>query len=182
MTSSDATVLAPGAIDAVAERVGASYVGDAGSGGARVAIVAGKFNGGVTERLLDGALDAFEAYGVARRSLSIAWVPGAFEIPLTAQHVASSGDVDAVVALGAVIRGDTPHFEFVATQCAAGCQRVALSTGVPVVFGVLTTDDADQALSRSAPGKDNKGYEAALTALEMTDLLGKLPSRPAQVV
>jgi 6,7-dimethyl-8-ribityllumazine synthase len=177
MTSSDATALSPDAIEVAAARVGAAYDGEGHAPGAHVAVVCAKFNGGITERLLDGALAGFEAHGVAPASVALAWVPGAFEIPLAAWRLAASGRVDAVVALGAVIRGDTPHFDFVAGQCASGLQRAALDTGVPVVFGVLTTDTVDQALARSGEGVDNKGYEAARSALEMADLLGKLPSR-----
>jgi 6,7-dimethyl-8-ribityllumazine synthase len=176
MTSSDATALSPDAIDSAAARVGVSQVGEAAAGEARVALVCAKFNGGITERLLDGALGGLEANGVKSVTVSVTWVPGAFELPLVAARLAESGLVDAVVALGAVIRGETAHFDFVAGQCAAGLQRAALDTGVPVVFGVLTTDTVDQALARCSAGEANKGFEAAVTALEMADLLRKLPS------
>ena len=175
MTSSDATALRPGALHEAASRVGASYDGEGHAPGAEVAVVCAKFNGGITERLLNGALAGFEAHGIAAESVAVAWVPGAFELPLAALKMAGSGHIDAVVALGAVIRGDTAHFDFVAGQCASGLQRAALDTGVPVVFGVLTTDTVEQALARSGEGADNKGYEAACSALEMADLLGKLP-------
>jgi len=177
MTSSDATALSAGAVDAVAARVGTSYAGDAGDagGGARVAVVCARFNGGITERLLEGVLAGLEAKGVKPATVSVAWVPGAFELPLAAHRLAASGTVDAVVALGAVIRGDTAHFDFVAGECASGLQRAALDTGVPVVFGVLTTDTVEQALVRSGGGEQNKGFEAAVTALEMVDLLGSMP-------
>jgi len=178
MTRSDATVLSADAIDATAARVGTSHVGDAT--GARVALVCAKFNGGITERLLDGALAGLEASGVVPGTVTVAWVPGAFELPLAALRLAKSRAVDAVVALGAVIRGETAHFDFVAGECASGLQRAALDTGVPVVFGVLTTDTVDQALARCGGGEDNKGYEAAVTALEMADLLRKMAvSSPA---
>jgi len=176
MTSSDVTALPADAVEAAAARVGASYTGDPGPD-ARVAVVCAKFNGGVTQRLLAGVLAGLDANGVKAASVSVAWVPGAFELPLAAQRLAASGTVDAVVALGSVIRGETAHFEFVAGQCAAGLQRVALDTGVPVVLGVLTTETVDQALARSSPGVDNKGYEAAVTALEMADLVRRLPAR-----
>jgi 6,7-dimethyl-8-ribityllumazine synthase len=182
MTSSDDTGLSPGALSRIAGRVGRAHEGraDAGAeGGARVALVCAKFNGGITERLVDGALGALVAHGVPAASVEVVWVPGAFELPLAAARLARSDRVDAVVALGAVIRGATAHFEYVAGQCAAGLQQVALETGVPVVFGVLTTEDADQALVRSEKGADNKGYEAAVAALEMVDLLGQLPAPPA---
>jgi 6,7-dimethyl-8-ribityllumazine synthase len=177
MTSSESTALSAGAIDAAASRVGASYVGEVGAGEVKVALVCAKFNGGVTERLLEGALAGFEANGVKAATVTVAWVPGAFELPLAALRLASSGAVAAVVALGAVIRGETAHFDFVAGECASGLQRAALDTGVPIVFGVLTTDTVEQALARCRPGDQNKGYEAAVTALEMVDLLGKLPVR-----
>jgi 6,7-dimethyl-8-ribityllumazine synthase len=174
MTSSDATALSADGIDAAARRVGSSHVGDV-AGEARVALVCAKFNGGITERLLDGALAGLETSGTKAATVTVAWVPGAFELPLAALRLASSGVVDAVVALGAVIRGDTAHFDFVAGECASGLQRAALDTGIPVVFGVLTTDTVEQALDRCAEGESNKGYEAAVTALEMADLLRKLP-------
>ncbi|HLI72282.1 MAG TPA: 6,7-dimethyl-8-ribityllumazine synthase [Acidimicrobiales bacterium] len=179
MTSSDATALSPGALEAAASRVGAAYDGEGYAPGAQVAVVCAKFNGGITERLLQGALAGFDAHGVPAKAVALAWVPGAFELPLAARRLAESGEVDAVVALGAVIRGDTAHFDFVAGECASGLQRAALDTGVPVVFGVLTTETVEQAMERSAEGVDNKGYEAARSALEMVDLLGKLP-RPAR--
>lgn len=184
MTSSDDTALSPGAIEHIAARVGHAAQGRADTalatvgGGARLALVCAKFNGGITERLLDGALEAFAAHGVPAAALEVAWVPGAFELPLAASRLAGSGRIDAVVALGAVIRGDTAHFDYVAGPCATGLSRVALDTGVPVVFGVLTTEDVAQALARSEKGADNKGYEAAVTALEMIDLLGQLPAKP----
>lgn len=176
MTSSDLTALPPDAIASAATRVGACHSGEPGAGSARVGIVGSKFNGGITSRLLDGALSAFASHGIGPGSISLAWVPGAFEVPLTALRLASSGDVDVVVVLGAVIRGDTPHFDYVAGECAAGCQRVALDTGVPVVFGVLTTNDVSQALDRCGPDQENRGYQAAITALEMCDVLGKIGS------
>jgi 6,7-dimethyl-8-ribityllumazine synthase len=138
--------------------------GDLDGRGLRVAVVCGRFNDFITERLLDGAVTALEKYG-AEEPL-VAWVPGAFEIPLAAKRLAATGDVDAVVALGAVIRGDTPHFDFVAGECAAGLMRVQLDTGVPCVFGVLTTDNEEQAEARI-----DKGVEAAETAVEMARLL-----------
>ena len=179
MTSSDATGLSPHAVEATAARVGSSYAGHAGRGDARVGVVCSKFNGAVTERLLDGVLQGLEAHGVKPASVSVAWVPGAFEAPLVARHLARSGPVDAVVALGEVIRGDSAHFDFVAGECAAGLQRAALDTGVPVVFGVLTVDSVEQAMVRSDAGPANKGYEAAVTALEMADLVRALPPADA---
>ena len=176
MTSSDETALPSGAIAAAAARVGASVVGDPARVQGRVAVVCAKFNGGISDRLLGGALAAFEDNGIKPASVTVAWVPGAFELPLAAMRLAASGAVDAVVALGAVIRGDTAHFDYVAGQCAEGLQRVALDTGIPVSFGVLTTDTVEQALARCGAGEDNKGYEAAVTALEMADLLASMPA------
>ncbi len=178
MTSSDATALSPDAVDEVARRVGTSHVGTVASE-ARVALVCSKFNGGITERLLEGALAGLEANGIKATTVTVAWVPGAFEVPLAAMRLAGSGTVDAVVALGAVIRGETAHFDFVAGECASGLQRAALDTGVPVVFAVLTTDTVEQALARAGAGEGNKGYEGVITALEMADLLRTLPGSPA---
>jgi len=141
--------------------------------GRRVAVVAARFNSLVTMRLLDGARRGLATLGVADDDVTVTWVPGAFEIPLAAQRLATTGDVDAVICLGCVIRGETAHFEHVAGQCAAGIMRVGLDTGVPVVFGVLTTDTLEQAMARStAPGEvgfdqHNVGAEAAAVAVEM---------------
>jgi 6,7-dimethyl-8-ribityllumazine synthase len=133
--------------------------------GMRIAIVAGRFNDHVTRPLLEGARHVLEQSGA--EPAPVYWVPGAFEIPLLAKKLAESGRVDAVVCLGAVIRGDTPHFEYVAGECARGLMDVGLDTGVPVVFGVLTTDDLDQALARAGGSVGNKGEESAQTAIEM---------------
>jgi 6,7-dimethyl-8-ribityllumazine synthase len=142
--------------------------------GMRLAIVAGRFNDHVTTPLLHGALDALRGLGLD--AVPVHWVPGAFEIPLVTQRLAASDAVDAVVCLGAVIRGDTPHFEYVASTCAAGVSRVALDTGTPCVFGVLTTDDLAQAMARAGGAEGNKGAEAARTAVEMVSLLRQLPA------
>src|ERR1700733_11530863 len=158
MTSSDETALPPAAITDAAQIVGRSYEGVA-SGPARVALVCAKFNGAITARLLEGALAGLKDHGVDLATADVTWVPGAVELPLAASRLLWSGDYDAVIALGAVIRGDTAHFDFVAGECAAGLQRVALDTGVPVIFGVLTTDTVAQAQERAGPGKTNKGYE-----------------------
>ena len=174
MTSSDATALSPGAVDDTARRVGTSHVGDL-VGDARVALVCAKFNGGITERLLDGALLGLDENGVKPAAVTVAWVPGAFELPLAAMQLAGSGSVDAVVALGAVIRGETAHFEYVAGECAAGVTRASLDTGIPVAFGVLTVEDRQQALDRVGGSEGHKGEEAAVTAIEMVSLLRTLP-------
>jgi 6,7-dimethyl-8-ribityllumazine synthase len=152
-----------------------SYSGALRGDGVRVAIACGRFNDLITERLLAGARDGLLRHGVDEASITEAWVPGAFELPLAASRLASSGEYDAVICLGAVIRGATGHYEHVAGQCAAGIARVALDTGVPVVFGVLTTDTIEQALERAGTKAGNKGYESAETALEMVDLLRQLP-------
>jgi len=141
----------------------------------RLAVVAGRFNGHVTAPLLAGALDTLRAAGLDPDSVPVHWVPGAFEIPLVAKRLAGSGTVDAVICLGAVIRGDTPHFEYVAGPCAAALADAALATGVPIAFGVLTTNDEQQALDRAGGPAGNKGAEAAATAVEMATLLRRLP-------
>ncbi|MGH9189093.1 MAG: 6,7-dimethyl-8-ribityllumazine synthase [Acidimicrobiales bacterium] len=146
----------------------------------RIAIVASRFNQVVTDQLVAGARSALTSHGIEDSSIVSASVPGAFELPLVAQRLAASGEVDAVVCLGAVIRGATDHNIHIATQCAAGLQRVQLDTGVPVVFGVLTTDTLEQALERAggkagSDASENKGFEAAETAVEMVGLLRRLP-------
>jgi 6,7-dimethyl-8-ribityllumazine synthase len=152
-----------------------SYSGSLNGSGLRIAVVCSRFNDLVTERLLRGARDALVRHGTDEASITEAWVPGAFEIPLVAHRLAASGEFDAVVCLGAVIRGATGHYEHVAGQCAAGIQRAQLDTGVPVVFGVLTTDTVDQALERAGTKAGNKGFDAAVAAIEMADLLRQLP-------
>jgi 6,7-dimethyl-8-ribityllumazine synthase len=137
--------------------------------GLRVAIACGRFNDVITERLLKGARSTLETLGAER--IEEVWAPGAFELPLVAKALAESGAWDAVITLGAVIRGGTPHFEYVAGECAAGVLRVGLDTGVPVVFGVLTVDNVEQAEERSVDGPGNKGAESAETAIEMAQLL-----------
>ena len=147
-----------------------SYNGQLRGDGLRVAIVCGRFNDLITERLLAGARDGLVRHGVDAASITEAWVPGAFELPLVAKRLAASGEFDAVICLGAVIRGATPHFDHVAGQCAAGVQRAQLDTGVPVIFGVLTTDTVEQAIDRAGTKAGNKGYDAALAAVEMASL------------
>jgi len=142
---------------------------------ARVALVVGRFNSFVVESLVDGAVDALRRMGgLAEENITIIRVPGAFEIPLAVQKVAASGNYDAVVALGAVIRGGTPHFEYVAGECVKGIGQVSLQTGVPVAFGVLTVDSIEQAIERSGTKAGNKGAEAALSILEMITLFKNL--------
>ncbi len=171
MADSELVALPEGTLDDVAARVGTSLRGTHDGTGLRIGIACALFNGGVTLRLLDGALAALAEAGTDRRDVTVAWAPGAFELPLVARAFVHAGKVHAVVCLGAVIRGDTGHYDFVAGECAAGIQQVQLATGVPVVFGVLTTDTLDQALQRSEPDHANKGREAALTGVEMVRLL-----------
>jgi len=138
--------------------------------GARFALVVGRFNHFITDRLLEGAIDALSRHGVPRDQLVVARTPGAFEIPLVVRRFAASGKIDAVIALGAVIRGSTPHFEFVASAAATGCASAMQETGVPVAFGVLTTDTIEQAIERAGTKAGNKGWEAAISAIEMVNL------------
>jgi 6,7-dimethyl-8-ribityllumazine synthase len=151
------------------------YEGQLDARGLRIAIVASRFNDAITRQLLEGALDGMRRHGGVDGPTAIVWVPGAFEIPLAAQKVARSGAVDAVVCLGAVIRGATAHFEHVAGQVASGIARVGLDTGIPVAFGVLTTDTTEQALERAGIKGGNKGFDAMLAAIEMAQLLRALP-------
>jgi 6,7-dimethyl-8-ribityllumazine synthase len=156
---------------------GPVYSGQLRGAGLRVALVASRFNDLITDRLLSGARDSLIRHGVDAASISEAWVPGAFELPLVAKTLAASGEYDAVICLGAVIRGATSHYDLVAGQCAAGVQAAQLETGVPIAFGVLTTDNIEQALERAGSKAGNKGAEAATTAIEMADLLRQLPKR-----
>jgi 6,7-dimethyl-8-ribityllumazine synthase len=175
MAGSDLCALPDGALDDVASRVGTSLRGEHNGRGLRIGVACALFNGGVTLRLLDGALAALAEAGTDRGDVTVAWAPGAFELPLVARGFAQAGKVDAVLCFGAVIRGDTGHYDFVAGECASGIQRVQLDTGVPVIFGVLTTDTLQQALERSEPDETNKGREAALTGIEMVRLLRSGP-------
>ncbi|HUE08426.1 MAG TPA: 6,7-dimethyl-8-ribityllumazine synthase [Acidimicrobiales bacterium] len=175
MAESDLIGIPKKAFDDVAARVGVSLRGEHNGTGLRIGVAGALFNGGITLRLLNGALDALAEAGADRRDITVAWAPGAFELPLVARAFANAGKVDAVLCFGAVIRGDTGHYDFVAGECASGIQRVQLDTGVPVVFGVLTTDTLDQALERSKADETNKGREAALTGIEMVRLLRSGP-------
>jgi len=155
-------------------RAGRVYEGMLKGEGLRVAIVASRFNEFIGTRLLAGAEDCLQRHGVADSDVEVAWVPGSFEIPLVAQRLAQAGKYDAVICVGAVIRGDTPHFEHVAAEVTKGIAQVQLSTGVPVVFGVLTTDSIEQAVERAGTKAGNKGWDAALAALEMASLMRAL--------
>lgn len=138
--------------------------------GLRVGIVAGRFNELIVSKLVGGALDALRRHGVEEEQVDVAWVPGAFEIPLIAKKMAESGRYDAVVTLGTVIRGSTPHFDYVCSETAKGVASLSLSTGIPVIFGVLTTDTIEQAIERAGTKAGNKGWEAAAAAIEMANL------------
>jgi 6,7-dimethyl-8-ribityllumazine synthase len=141
----------------------------------RFAVVVARFNETFTKQLLDGALAGFRRHGVAEERVDVAWVPGSFEIPPVAKRLAQSGAYAAVVCLGAVIRGATSHFDYVAGQAAAGVAHAALDTGVPVIFGIITTETLEQAMDRSGAKSGNKGFDAAVTAIEMADLWRQLP-------
>jgi 6,7-dimethyl-8-ribityllumazine synthase len=171
MTSSNETEF-DSEVDAILRpRVGQYLVGAVEGRGVRVGLACGRFNGAVTSRLIEGALLVLAERGVDRNDITIAWAPGAFELPLVARGFALGEQVDVVITLGAVIRGDTGHYDVVAGECARGVQDVQLATGVPVVFGVLTTNTIEQALERSLPDETNKGRESAEAALEMVNLL-----------
>lgn len=139
--------------------------------GLKFGIVIARFNEFITSKLLGGAIDALTRHGSDEPNVDVAWVPGAFEIPLVAKHMAESGRYDAVITLGAVIRGSTPHFDYVASEVSKGVASVALTSGTPTIFGVLTTDTIEQAIERAGTKAGNKGWEAAVTAIEMVNLM-----------
>jgi 6,7-dimethyl-8-ribityllumazine synthase len=141
----------------------------------RFALVAARFNSAIVENLVTGALDGLKRHGVADDTIDLVRVPGSYEIPLVAQRLAASKQYSAVICLGAVIRGDTDHYDYVAGEAASGVARAALATGVPVIFGILTCDTLEQALNRAGAKAGNKGFDAALTAIEMVNLLRQLP-------
>ncbi len=143
----------------------------------RFALVAARFNRFVVEPLVDGALDGLKRHGVADEAVDVVWVPGSFEIPLVAQRLAGSRRYAAVICLGAIIRGDTGHYDHVAAGASHGVAQAALATGVPVIFGILTCDTVEQAINRAGAKAGNKGFEAAVTAVEMVNLLRQLPER-----
>ena len=146
------------------------YEGHLISEGLKYGIVVGRFNEFISSKLLGGALDALKRHGAEDDEVEVAWVPGAFEIPLIAQKMAESGKYDAVITLGAVIRGSTPHFDYVCNEVAKGVAAINLKTGVPTIFGVLTADSIEQAIERAGTKAGNKGWEAAVTAIEMANL------------
>jgi 6,7-dimethyl-8-ribityllumazine synthase len=150
------------------------YEGSFKGDGLRVGIVIARFNEFVSLRLLEGAMDCFRRHGVDDDAITIAWVPGAFDIPAVAKKMGDSGKFDAVVCLGAVIRGATAHFDFVAAEAAKGVAHVGMETGVPTVFGVVTSDNLEQAIERAGSKSGNRGWDAARAALELADLYSKL--------
>ena len=142
--------------------------------GMRVGIVAARFNEIIVNKLSGGAIDGLVRHGVEEDNITVVWVPGAFEIPLTAQKMAKSGNYDAVICVGAVIRGDTSHYDLVCNESAKGIAQVELATGIPVLFGIITTENIEQAIARAGSKAGNKGYDCALSAIEMVNLLKQL--------
>jgi 6,7-dimethyl-8-ribityllumazine synthase len=151
-----------------------SIDGDFNAGGAKFCILAGRFNSFIVERLVEGAIDALVRHGSSRDNIEIVRVPGAYEMPISAQRIAQTGRYDSIIALGAVIRGSTPHFDFVAGECSKGLAQVSLAADLPIIFGVLTTDTIEQAVERAGTKAGNKGAEAAVSAIEMLSLFKKL--------
>jgi 6,7-dimethyl-8-ribityllumazine synthase len=142
--------------------------------GMKAAIVAARFNEIIVNKLLGGAVDGLVRHGVEEENITAAWVPGAFEIPVVAEKLAKSGKYDAVICVGAVIRGDTSHYDYVCNEVSKGIAQVGLSTGIPVLFGVVTTENIEQAISRAGSKSGNKGYDCALSAIEMVNLLRQI--------
>jgi 6,7-dimethyl-8-ribityllumazine synthase len=151
-----------------------TFEGQLVADGLKVGIVASRFNEFITNKLLEGAIDGLKRHGVADDAIAIAWVPGAFEIPVVAKKMAGSGKYDAVICVGAVIRGSTPHFDYVAAEVSKGVAQVGLQSGVPTIFGVLTTENIEQAIERAGTKAGNKGFESAEAAIEMANLLKAL--------
>jgi len=150
------------------------YEGKLVAQGLKFGVVVGRFNEFIGGKLLSGAIDGFKRHGVEEENIEIAWVPGAFEIPLAAKKMVNTKKYDAVICLGAVIKGSTPHFDFVSSEVSKGIANVSLETGVPVIFGVLTTDTIEQAIERAGTKAGNKGFDAAVTAIEMANLLKQI--------
>jgi len=147
------------------------YEGKLLAEGLKFGIVVSRFNEFITKKLLEGALDALARHGASDDSITIAWVPGTFEIPVVAKRMASSGNCDAVICLGALIRGATPHFEYLAAEVTKGIAQISLSTGVPTIHGIITADTIEQAIERAGTKQGNKGFDAAETAIEMANVL-----------
>ena len=153
------------------------YEGNLTATEGRYGIVIGRFNEFIGSKLLDGAIDALKRHGLPEENIDIAWVPGAFEIPFIAKKMADSKNYDAVITLGAVIRGNTPHFDYVASEVSKGVAQVGLSSSIPVIFGVLTVDSIEQAIERAGTKSGNKGSEAAKTAIEMVNLIAAIDKK-----
>ena len=136
----------------------------------KIAVVVGRFNEFITAKLLDGAMDGLKRHGVAEENIDIAWVPGAFEVPLIAKKMAETNKYDAIIGLGTVIRGSTTHYDYVCNEAAKGIASVSLSTGVPIIFGIVTTETIEQAIERAGTKVGNKGYDSAVSAIEMANL------------
>ena len=154
-----------------------TYEGQLVAEGLKFGIIASRFNEFITNKLLEGAIDALKRHGVKDADIAVAWVPGAFEIPMVAKKMAESGKFDAVICVGAVIRGSTPHFDYVASEVSKGVAQVGMKTGVPAIFGVITTDNIEQAIERAGTKSGNKGWDAALSAIEMANLLQEIGAK-----
>jgi len=152
------------------------FEGNLVGSGLKIGIIVGRFNEFISGKLLEGALDALRRHDVGEKDVDTAWVPGAFEIPFVARRMAASGRYQAVIALGAVIRGATPHFDYVCAEAAKGIAQASLTTDVPIIFGILTTDTIEQAVERAGTKSGNKGWDAAVSAIEMANLLRTLPT------
>lgn len=155
--------------------MGKHYEGHLVAEGLRFGVVVARFNDFLTTHLLDGAMDALKRHGGQEELIDVAWVPGSFEIPLVAQKMAASGHYDAIICLGAIIRGATPHFDYVAAEASKGVAKVGLDTGVPTIFGVITADTIEQGIERAGTKAGNKGWDAAVSAIEMANLISALP-------
>ena len=154
--------------------MGKVYEGKLVAQGLRFGVIVARFNEFITGKLLSGAMDALERHGAEKEDIEIAWVPGAYEIPLVAKKMALSNKYDAVICLGTVIRGSTPHFDYVCAETSKGIANVSLNSGIPVIFGVLTTDSIEQAIERAGTKAGNKGYDSAVSAIEMANLLKEI--------
>ncbi|MDR4509953.1 MAG: 6,7-dimethyl-8-ribityllumazine synthase [Candidatus Brocadiaceae bacterium] len=154
--------------------MGAEFHGDLIGTGKKFGIIASRFNNFITKRLLDGAMDGLLRHGVKQEDIDVFWVPGSYEIPVTALKVAQRGKYNALICLGAVIRGDTPHFDYVASESAKGIASIGLSTGIPVIYGVITTETLEQAIDRAGAKAGNKGAEAAFSAIELVNLFEQI--------
>ncbi len=154
--------------------MGVEYQGKLIGTGKTFGIIVSRYNSFITKRLLEGAIDGLVRHGVKEEDIGVFWVPGAYEIPITAQKVIQRGKYDAVICLGAIVRGETPHFDFVASESAKGITQIGLSSGVPVIYGIITTETLEQAIDRAGAKTGNKGTDAALSAIEMVSLFGQI--------